>query len=88
VAYDRNRPRPTAYRDTNPGGLAARPIILASGRGGTKITPTEAVLLARDLVAAATRTAAAGDLTDWLLRLAERVAAQSEILTATANRKE
>jgi hypothetical protein len=84
VPYDRNRPRPTAYRGN--GGIQARPIVLSSGRGCTKITPAEAVALARELLFAATGVEP-GEGDDWVLRLAERVATQSEILQACAGRK-
>jgi hypothetical protein len=85
MPYTRNRRRPSAYV----GGavVLGKSIVLSSGRGDTKLTPAEAVELARDLLTAATGTEPAGDLTDWVLRLAARVAAQSEILQATARRK-
>lgn len=51
MAYRKDRPRPTAYLAT--GGVQTQPVVLSTGRGDTKLTPTEARELAAELVASA-----------------------------------
>lgn len=52
--YNPNRPRPTAFVDSNDNPVARlRPIVLHTSRGDSKITAAEARELAADLLAAA-----------------------------------
>lgn len=80
MEYRTTRRRPTAY--PSPG---RRPICVSTGRGDTKVNVREAVALATELLAAVARVdPSAVTIPTLLLPLAERVAAQSEILQARA----
>ncbi len=85
--HPKKRVRPTAYRKES--GLKSRPIVLSSGRGDTAITVREAVELVADLLAtiAQVEPGLAFGGPELTLALANRVADQSEILSATAMRR-
>ena len=86
MAYRTSRPRPSAELHADAGQSAEpRPVLLRTGRGDVKVSVPEAVALAGELLAAAARVAPV-PLPALVLPLAERVAAQSEILQARAHK--
>jgi hypothetical protein len=84
-----DRRRPTAYVARPVANSPGRRVLLSTGRGDTRLSTGEAVGLALELLAVAADLdpAAAADVTRMELALAERVAAQSELLAACAKRR-
>lgn len=84
MAYTRERRRPTVYRAEPANNTPGRGLILSTGRGDVRLSAAEAVALGLELLAAAAGLGSAADVPRLVLGLAERVAAQSELLAACA----
>jgi hypothetical protein len=78
------RMRPTAYVAAPVSNSPGRRVLLSTGRGDTRLTAGEAAAMARDLLAAAAGVGESAEVPEIVLGLADRVAAQSELLAACA----
>ena len=84
----RDRRRPTCYRVAPTTNSPGRHLILSTGRGDVRLSAGEAAALGAELIRAAAGLDPAIPVEHHalVLALAERVAAQSEILQANAGR--